>query len=173
MEIDDLAQSYKEKSDDELLRLALDPSDLTDEARLALSAELHTRGIDNQSQMAAFRLEEERSKEEQSKQVGHLGIYHRFGLGRLRFCKSDYKLDRESGLEQFVTTVFVVLLWLPLIPIGTYRIQRRRAFFSTPITVLERLPLDWDQVLAVGVVTMGALLVVIWVFKLLPRILYR
>jgi len=173
MEIDDLAQSYKEKSDDQLLRLALDPSDLTDEARLALSAELHTRGIDNPSQMAAFRLEEERSKEEQSKQIGHLGVYHRFGLGRLRFCKFDYKFDSESGLEQFVTTVFVVLLWLPLIPIGTYRIQRRRAFFSTPITVLERLPLNWEQVLTVWVVTMGALLVVIWVFKLLPRILYR
>jgi hypothetical protein len=76
-------------------------------------------------------------------------------------------------MERFKTTVFVVLFWLPLIPTGTFLVERKRRFLSSQITVLERLPLDWEQVLKVWVVASAILLVVIWVFKLLPRILFR
>ena len=39
--------------------------------------------------------------------------------------------------------------------------------------VLEKLPLDWEQVLKVWVVASATLLAVIWVFELLPRLLFR
>ena len=81
--------------------------------------------------------------------------------------------DRETGKERFKTTVFVVLFWHPLIPTGTFLVERERAFLSNEMTVLKRLPLDWEQVLKVWVVAAGTLLAVIWAFKLLPRLLFR
>ncbi|HYL11624.1 MAG TPA: hypothetical protein VEV41_01220 [Terriglobales bacterium] len=76
-------------------------------------------------------------------------------------------------MERFKTTVFVVLFWLPLIPTGTFLVERKRSFLSNQLTVLKRLPLDWEQVLKVWVVTACTLLAVIWTFKLLPRLLFR
>jgi hypothetical protein len=37
--------------------------------------------------------------------------------------------------------------------------------------VLERLSLDWEQVLKVWIVAAAGLLALIWAFKLLPRLL--
>ncbi len=76
-------------------------------------------------------------------------------------------------MERFKTTVFVVFLWLPLIPTGTFLVERKREFLSNQMTVLERIPLDWEQVLKIWVVASATLLAVIWAFKLLPRLLYR
>jgi hypothetical protein len=171
--IQDFAREYGTKTDEELLRLALEPDELTDEARFALSAELRTRGIDTPTRLAALRNEEESRKDEQAKNIGRMGLLHPYGIGRSRFGKADYRFDSQSGLEEFVTTVFVVLLWFPLIPTGTYRIQRKRAFFSGQMTVLEKLPLDWEQVLKVWVIAAGSLLLLVWAFKLLPRIVFR
>lgn len=76
-------------------------------------------------------------------------------------------------MERFETTVFVLLFWLPLIPNGTFRVERKRSFLSNDMTVLERLPLDWEQVLKVWIVTALILLFAIWSFRLLPVLLYR
>jgi hypothetical protein len=69
-------------------------------------------------------------------------------------------------MERFRTTVFVVLFWPPLIPIGTYLVERKREFLSNQMTVLERLPLDWEQVLKGWIVTAGSILALIWIFRL-------
>ena len=100
-------------------------------------------------------------------------VFHPYGIGRKRFGKAERTYDPRTGMEQFKSIVFVVLFWLPLIPIGTFLVERERAFLSNRMTVLKRLPLDWEQVLKVWVVAAGALLALIWVFKLLPRLLYR
>ncbi len=68
-------------------------------------------------------------------------------------------------MERFTTTVFVVFFYFPLVPTGTYLAERERGFFANPITFLEKLPLDWEQVLKVWVVAAGSLLALIWVFK--------
>jgi hypothetical protein len=61
----------------------------------------------------------------------------------------------------------------PLMPTGTYLVERKRQFLSNQMTVLERRPLDWEQVLKVWVVAFATPLAVIWVFKFLPRLLFR
>ena len=173
MEIQSFTEEYQSKTDDELLRLALDSEQLTPEAGAALNDELARRRIDKNEQLQAFIEQEKQRKEEQRRNPGNLFVLHPYGVGRDRFGKAGCIYSPETGKERFKTTVFVVLLWLPLIPTGTFLVEKNRAFFSNQVTVLERLPLDWEQVLKVWVVAFAILLAVIWVIKLLPHILYR
>jgi len=173
VEIQDFAEEYQSKTDDELLRLALDSEQLTPEARAALNDELARRRIDKNEQLQAFIEQEEQCIEEQRRNPGNLFVFHPYGVGRDRFGKAGRIYSPETGKERFKTTVFVVLLWLPLIPTGTFIVERKRSFFARQVTVLERLPLDWEQVLKVWVVAFAILLAVIWAVKLLPHILYR
>ena len=172
MEIQNFAEEYQSKTDDELLRLALDSEQLTPEAGAALNDELARRRIDKHEQLEAFIQQEEERKEEQRRNSGNLFILHPYGVGRDRFGKAGCIYSPETGKERFKTTVFVVLLWLPLIPTGTFIVEKKRAFFSRQVTVLQRLPLDWEQVLKVWVVASAILLAVIWAVKLLPHVLY-
>ena len=158
MEIQDLAEEYRGKTDEELLRLALAAADLTPEANLTLSNELSHRGINTAERLAPFREEEKKRQEEASKHTGSLFIIHPFGIGHFRFGKADRVYNPTSGLERFQTTIFIVLFWLPLIPTGTFLIEKKRSFFSQRFTVLRRLPLDWRQVRRVWGVAIGVLL---------------
>jgi hypothetical protein len=91
----------------------------------------------------------------------------------MRYGKAERVCSPDAGLEQFRTTVFIVLFWLPLIPTGTFLVERKREFFGNEMTVLARLPLDWEQVLRIWVVASATLLAIIWAFRLLPLLLYR
>jgi hypothetical protein len=65
----------------------------------------------------------------------------------------------------------VVLIWFPLIPTGTFLVEKKRSLFSRQVTILRRLPLDWEQVLQVWVVAAGILLSIIIAFRFLPYVL--
>ncbi len=171
MEIQDFAREYQSKTDEELLRLELVSEQLTPEANDALKGELSRRVITGTDRLSAFREQEAQRQTEQARNPGSLFSF--YGSGRRRFGKAGYLYNSETGMERFTTTVFVVLFYFPLIPTGTYLAEKKREFLSNQITFLEKLPLDWEQVLKVWVVAAGSLLALIWVFKLLPRLLYR
>jgi hypothetical protein len=173
VEIQDLAGQYQSRTDEELLRLALDPEQLTPEANAVLNDELARRRINSAERLSAFREQEEQRKEEQRRNPGKLFVIHPYGIGRKRFGRANRICNPETGTERFKTTVFVVLFWLPLIPTGTYLVERKSGFLPNQMTVLEKLALDWEQVLKVWVVASATLLAVIWALKLLPRLLFR
>ena len=171
MEIQELADEYQSKTDEELLRLALDAADLTPEANVVLNNELSRRGINNAERLAAFQEEEDQRKEEERKEAGKLFVLHPYGIGRDRFGKAERIYDPTTRIERFKTTVFAVLIWFPLIPTGTFLVERKRSLFSRQVTILKRLPLDWEQVLQVWVAATGILLSVIIAFRFLPYVL--
>jgi hypothetical protein len=173
VEIQDFAQEYEHKTDEELLRLALDPDQLQPEANLALNNELARRGIGSSELLNDFREDENQRKEELARDPGKLFVFHPYGIGRKRFGKADRIYDQQTGVERFKTTVFLVLFWLPFIPTGPFIVERKRGLLSSQITVLERLPLDWEQVLKVWLVASSTLLALIWLLKLLPRVILR
>jgi hypothetical protein len=76
VEIQDLADEYQSKTDEELLRLALDSAELTTEANVVLNNELSRRGINSAERLTAFREEEEQRKEEERKETGKLFVLH-------------------------------------------------------------------------------------------------
>jgi hypothetical protein len=171
MEIQDFAKEYQSKTDEELLRLELVSEQLTPQANDALRGELSRRLINGTTRLSAFREQETQRQTEEARDPGRL--FSIYSFGRSRFGKAKCVYDAETGLERFTTTVFIVLFYFPFIPTGTYLAERKRAFFSNPPTFLEKLPLDWEQVLWVWVASAGSLLALIWAFKLLPRLLYR
>ena len=48
-----------------------------------------------------------------------------------------------------------------------YFVERKKEFLSSDMRVLERLPLDWEQVLRVWIIAAGSLLCLIWILRLL------
>jgi hypothetical protein len=170
VEIQELADEYRNKSDEELLQLALVREQLTPEARAVLSDELSSRKIGAEREKV-FQDEAAQLEQEERKNPGRL--WHFYGIGRDRFGKAGRTYSSETGMERFKTTVFIVLFWFPLIPTGTFLVERKRAFLAEEPKFLERLPLDWEQVLSIWVVASIVLLLVIWAFKLLPRVLFR
>jgi hypothetical protein len=171
VEIQGLTEEYQSKTDEELLRLALDAADLTPEANVVLNNELSRRRVNSPERLAAFRVEEDQRREEERKEAGSLFVLHPYGFGRDRFGKADRVYDPTARLERFKTTVFVVLIWFPLIPTGTFLVEKKRSLFSRQVTILRRLPLDWEQVLFVWVVATTILLAIFLAFRFFPYLL--
>jgi len=165
MEYAEYVRSYAAKSNDELLRLQLESKDLALEASAALTTELAKRGISGADQLNAFRERENRRKVRESKNPGNLFIASRLGVGRWYLGKTGRVADPSTGIERFSTTVFLLVLWFPLVPTGSYLVEKRRGFLRGKITVLKKLPLNWGQVLRVWAVAACGLLAVIWLLK--------
>jgi hypothetical protein len=163
MQYEDFVRLYETRSDDDLLRLKVDSENLTQDASSALTSELAKRKIDSAERLNTFRDEERRRKEQDERNPGSLFLSLRLGIGRWHFGKADIVRDLNTGIERFRTTVFILVLWFPLIPTGTYLIQKKRGFFAGKVTILKKLPLDWPQVLKVWVVAAASLLTVIWI----------
>jgi len=165
MEHQELVKRYATKSDEELLRIRLDSTNLRQEATIALAGELAKRGLGGEDKLSAFREREEEREETESKNPGNLFLASRFGIGRWYFGKAERSFDSATRIERFQTTVFILLLWFPLIPTGTYLIRKRAGFFANKITVERKLPLDWGQILRVWGVALAGLAALIFVIK--------
>jgi len=102
--LQELAQEYQPKTDEELLRLALDPAQLTPEANSVLNKELSRRRINSKERLRTFRVEEAQRKEEQRKHTRKLFVIHPYGIGRKRFGKAECttrKREQQCSLSCF------------------------------------------------------------------------
>jgi hypothetical protein len=174
METTDFAAEYQTKADEELLRINFDADKLTYEASLALSAELRARGLDKPEVIESFRKEEDARRKEEEERYAAAVFVDGKKIGRERFGKANYQFDPETRMETFTTTAFFVVFYLPLVPIATYRVRKKKGWLQSDYEMLEKLPLDWDQILTVWVVTAVVLLAALWTLKfVLPRLLVR
>lgn len=169
MQIQDFLKEYEAKSDEELLLLSIDPSQLTDEANSALLVELRKRGLASKEKIDQFRQQENERKQEEENSIGRLWINVRTGIGRKRFCKGDYRIDPSTGIEEFTTTVFILIFWMPLIPTGTYRVSRNKKSLFNQIRGIEKLALNWEQVMQVWLVMMLGILFLVLLLKFLAH----
>lgn len=167
-QVRDFAREHAGMSDDELLRLALTPQDLLQEARMALQSEMSRRGLKT-DRVDAFRSEETQREKSLERETGQrlLSLSWR-GIGCARFCKWDQLIDERTRSEEFTTTVFFIFCWVPLFPIGTFRVRRRKRF-GERVHVIEKLPLRTNQVLWVYSVTLMLALAIVVLIRLAPR----
>lgn len=136
-----LAPDYSEKPDEDLLRLALEPDSLTPDAQIALRAELKKRELDSPSQLASFSEEQKASQHLQDIDLGQLGLGPH-GMGKRLYGKTNAEL--AGGCEEYDATLFAVIAFFPLVPIGTYRISREQG--SKQPMPLDKRPLNWGQI---------------------------
>ena len=83
----------------------------------------------------------------------------------MRFGKANCVCNSEIDVERCQTTIFIVFLCFPLLPTGTYLVEKKRAL-PDRLTGPEKLPLGWEQILRVWVVAAGAILALIWLIEL-------
>ena len=170
MQARDIARSFQNKSNEELLRIALHVGQLSPETAMILRTELARRHLDDPERIHSARLEKARIKAEDENDPGSLFFFSRLGFGRMRFGKAELAYDADTRIEHFKTTLFWVFFWFPLIPSGTYRVERRRKFLSRKIRSWERLRLDWKQVLWVWMGATAIIFAAVVAVKVLMRL---
>lgn len=116
------AARYEQMSDGELLRVAADRETLIPEAAIAIDAELARRGFS----VATAKQEARRAERKATRRaIGNLGFSPR-GYGKYFFGISNYHLDAASLTEEFDSTLWLWIMWLPIVPLASYHVQRHQ-----------------------------------------------
>ena len=153
----DYSREYTNKTDEELMRLALYPEQLIPAACAALQEQLAKRAI-NSRRLDTFREQEKQRDAEDRRDMAPLFLIPHIGIGRMRYGRGHRSLESSTSIECFTTTVFLVVFWIPLIPIGTYLVEGKQSswfdwYLQKQLKVLDKLPLDWEQVLKIWIVS--------------------
>jgi len=140
-------KAYEQMSDGDLMRIAMDRAELTPEALSALDAQLAARGL-REAEVAAFADTYRAAVTAEVKQMGGsrpalpwTAAYEGF------YGKRD--VVQMHGREQFQSTRWLCLFWIPLIPLGSYIVHRTTTTWMglfDDVRTLRRVPLDWEQV---------------------------
>lgn len=163
---------YQQLSDDEILNLARDEANLTDQAKCALTSELSRRNLsvaDVQTYETETRVLEEADERRRLKLLNP-----RFSQNKKFWGRGNFVANAISGCEEYDATLWFVVFWFPLIPLGTYRVERNQSrerwwdFLTPDITVVTKLPLNWEQILGTWLIAVSALFVAVLT---LPHIL--
>ena len=115
---------------------------LRSEADVALRAEMRRRSIGSKD-VRSLRVKQKRAKLQTW--VGNNPYFYK-GTGlRLRGDKFLTEADRNKGIT--AVTRWIVFAFMPLIPLGSYRVKYPSDGRSTP-EIVSKVPLQWDQVFA-------------------------
>lgn len=162
----DFAATYGNMSDGQLLETA-NEGGLVPEARIALSNELRRRNL-KPSDLARHT---ESPHERLQREAKDKAIPGRAGPTGLVFFGHHYlnQSDRESNIQ--VRTKFFALGGIPLVPIASYRFKCRDdadAWLPSDEDdrVINRIPLNWNQVLITYAKTAAYILALIAVVSL-------
>ena len=77
------------------------------------------------------------------------------GVGTKYYGKRDVEPDNS-----FITTEWIVLVYIPIIPIGSFRVQptgesTNTIIFSSTQYLVQRVPFNWRQIRNVYAITIG------------------
>lgn len=137
--MENFAVLYVSYSDTELLRLASEGG-LIEEAEIALRYELQRRKITSH---AVHQERIDRKRAELQRNVGSNPYSTSRGTG-LTFRGAKYLANKDQS-NVVVKTRWLVILWMSILPLGSYRIKEDDT--SRGFTVLKKEKLQWDQVI--------------------------
>ena len=155
MNAPELFERYRGLSDVELEQLLREFDDLLEPAQSCLIAELRTRGQTDETISATV----EAGKKIKlpltltdgfdpalTKKIGSVSSFH--GIGRIFYGKAHRTFNETFAFEEYDTTLWWILFWIPLIPKGSFRIRRKqedRPFTSYAFVIVRRIPFLWAQ----------------------------
>jgi hypothetical protein len=142
---------YQHLTDDELLHLAEDRDELTDDARFTLDAELSQRRLSS-SDIDSYRTE--RLAVENAEKLKHAPrpLIPDVGLGKKFYGKTNRRRDPEGNFEQYAATLWFIVFWFPVFPIATYTVRREFERWWGGVSASEEIPIErhprnWGQIL--------------------------
>lgn len=135
---------YTQLTDDELTHLAEQRIELTEDAQQVLDGELARRRITS-SDVDAYRAESQRLDETRDSGLYRERVFHPYGIGKKFYGKTNYSGDPDSEFEEFDSTLWLVILWLPAIPLASYSVKRDvrrrlRYLFARRVWIVRKLP---------------------------------
>jgi hypothetical protein len=107
--------TYTTMSDDQLLHLAQDTDSLVSEAKLALQAEMKNRRF-GPAEIADYVREVEAIRREEKQQRPLAQTLN--GFGTTLYGERDYE---PTG--SYLTTLWIVCVWIPLVPLKSFRVR--------------------------------------------------
>jgi hypothetical protein len=161
---------YQQLSDDEILNLARDIGNLTDEAKDALNLEISRRNLSSDD-IQTYATETRVLEGVESRRRQKL-LNPNFSRNKQFFGRANFVRDDSSGIQEYDATLWFVVFWFPLIPLGAYRVRRGggwwRNFFIPNVEVVTKLALNWEQILRTWLIAVSVLFAAILI---LPHIL--
>jgi hypothetical protein len=153
-------------SDDEILQAAADGG-FRDVAQEALSQELTIRGI------GTGQLRNERKRQKRARLQVKVGSnpYDNFRGTGLCFRGKKFKTASDEQHAVLLQTRWLVLSWMPLLPLGSYRV-RNLPESERGYEIVSEERLQWDQVLAGWAKASVILLAIILGWKLLSWLIW-
>jgi hypothetical protein len=164
---------YQHLTEDELLRLAGEREQLTQEARLALDGEFKRRKL-TPSDIDSYRLQREAAdKAYLLKRAAPRFIPH-VGMGKKFLGKANRRRDAGGLFEEYETTLWFVVLWFPIFPIATFTVKRDLERWlgltvASSEVAIERHPRNWEQILLTWVKAAVVVFALRFTFLLLLR----
>ena len=164
---------YGHLTADELLHLAEEREQLTQEARLAIDAELNRRKL-APSDIDSYRVDREAAdKADRLRRAVRSYIPH-VGLGKKFLGKTNRRRDASGSSEQYETTLWFVALWFPIFPIATFTVNRELERWlgltvASSEVAIERHPRNWEQILLTWIKAALVVLALRLAFLLLLR----
>jgi hypothetical protein len=150
----ELFEQYRRLSDDELEQLLREFDDLLETAQSCLLAELRTRGHKDKPIAAIMDAGKKFNLPLTStdgfdpgltKKIGSLWNFK--GIGRIFYGKTNHTVNEIFAFEEFDTTLWWIISWIPFIPRGSFRIRRKinKNRFSGSFVVVQRVPFLWAE----------------------------
>lgn len=164
---------YHQLMADELLHLAEEREQLTQEARLALDGKLNRRKL-SPSDLDSYRVQREAAnKADLLKRAVPKYIPHG-GLGKKFLGKTNRRREASGLSEEYETTLWLVVLWFPIFPIATFTVKRELERWlgltvASSEVAIERHPRNWEQILLTWVKAALVVLALRFTFQLLLR----
>jgi len=155
LQASEMFEHYRRLSDDELEYLLEDFDNLLADAQSCLMAELRTRGQTDATIAATIDASKKHKlplssmdgfDPDLTRKIGSVTNFR--GLGRIFYGKTNYIYNELFAFEEYDTTLWWIVQFIPLIPRGSFRIRRKRqrmddpprTFSSYPFVVVRRVP---------------------------------
>lgn len=157
---------YQHLTDDEVLQIANERDQLTDDARVVLDSELVRRKLsikDVYSQKLAYVRAEKLERARTQHRIINRGSFDSSGIGFGFRGKRNLRRDPQGRFEEYESTRWFIILWLPVYPIATFTVHRTLSrglgiVFKSDPQPIERHPRNWEQILLTWVKAAAVLL---------------
>lgn len=99
------------------------------------------------------------------------------GFGTKHFGKANHIENPDNKWEEFDTTLWFVLFWLPMIPLRSYRIRQKHWIFQEedvnmgtenggfgisqkiPYKIIDKYKLNWKQIFKTYLIVYGLIII--------------